>query len=607
MQSPPLVSSFKQSIAVFLALSLVLSVVTVLVVHIREVPKLSTVKKSFRSRNLTVLDRNGRVIDEIRKGKEIRRLNWITLDEAPKPFVDAVLQSEKWRLSADSITMQLAKGKFWSAIALEMVWSRKQILEAYINLSVYRGELQGLAAASQALFDRPPDKLSRAQGAVLAALIQSSRHSPEPSVISARGKACALLESLDAGHECGLLSRKHLASVEKSYRLSPFVKMAPHVAQLLGSLPDLREENVVHSTLDRELQWVALHALQKQKVDEGAVVVLENSTGNVLVYVSYFNDEDGESYQDLARDLRQAGSALKPFLFAKALDDRIITPVTNLSGRQEFVTMARALTEPLNLPVIQALEWVGAETFVGTLANLGFHPLERPEFYGPSLALGSADVHLLHLTNAYRVLANNGIWSAPRFSPQQATEMEPRKVFSPGAAFIVAQKLYDSSYQQNWAAMHCEQWCLGFTEKFTIGVLGGNQNVWREIMTALHNKTSSQSPQAPSELVEVDGEWFFEGTEPLQDESATSHFSYPRDGAIIEIESKKEPSRFFIQVVQPKADQNVYLNDRRLGRAQPLLHWKPESGAFRLELRDAKGRTLHKVHFEVRGQAFAGG
>ncbi len=594
----------KRTVGFSIIVAVAVLVVTALALQIRHVPSLTSIKKSFRSANLTVLDRNGQVIDEIVKKQNVRRLNWVSLDQVSPSFIEAVLANETWRLSKSSITMQLAQSRLWPSLALEMVWSRRQILEAYINLSVYRGELQGIGAASQALFDRPPGGLTRAQSAVLASLIRSKGK----GVDEVQSKACKLLRSMNSGDECGMISAGHLASVERSFRVQPFMKMAPHVARILNSDPDLREGNVVRSTLDRDIQWTALNALQKHRVADGAVVVIENATGNVLAYVGNPGIENRDANRDLADDARQAGLSLKPFLFAKALDERTLTAATVIEEKPEEIRLRKAMQNPLKLPAIRALELVGTETFALTLSRLGITRLEKPGYYGPSLALGFANVRLLELTNAFRTLANKGQWSPARFSPLSVSDEATRRIFSDGAAYIITGLMQESGASMPWSAVHCDQWCIGFSEKYTIGVLNGGREVWQEVLLTLHRTEPSVAPVPPAGLQEQGGEWFLEGTGsevtvlPKQKPGAASRITYPVDGAVIEIDPERPQdfARLYLQVLAPGPDQNLYLNGQRLGRARALQQWRPVTGAHQLELRDSKGQRLHQVTFAVR-------
>jgi penicillin-binding protein 1C len=383
------------------------------------------------------------------------------------------------------------------------------------------------------------------------------------------------------------------------------------VARILETDPDLREGNVVRSTLDRDIQWAALNAFQKRNIDDGAAIVIENATGNVLAYVGNSGTGTRDAYKDLAEEPRRAGLAFKPFLFAKALDERTLTASTVIEEKPDEIRLRNALQNPLKLPAIHALELVGVDSFVQTLYNLGFKHLERPEYYGPSLALGAANVRLLELANAYRTLANRGEWSPVRFSPLAVSDLAARRVFSEGAAFIVSRILEETGSGMPWSAVECDQWCAGFSEKYTVAVLNGGREVWEEILLNLHRNEPSQPPAPPPGLQEHAGEWYLEGTGtevtvlPKAKAGVGSRITYPIDKSVIEIDPArpKEYARLFFQVVAPGPDQNLYLDGKRLGRAHALQQWKPVTGRHSLELRDSRGQILHKVKFAVRGNA----
>lgn len=150
----------------------------------------------------------------------------------------------------------------------------------------------------------------------------------------------------------------------------------------------------------------------------------------------------------------------------------------------------------------------------------------------------------------------------------------------------------------------------------------GAAPVWQELMNYLHSREPSLAPRPPEGLVQSQirfkhnasdrHEWFIAGTEPSipivdAKPEVRSHISYPLDDSMIALDPDipRNNHRLFIQIAAPKPDQNVYLNGRRLGRAQPYLSWEPESGRFTLELRDSKGQVVDKVRFEVRGRRFA--
>lgn len=698
-------------------------VAAALIYEISRIPRVRQVRQDFKSSDQAILDRHGQIIDEVRVNPRVRRLNWVELDEVAPAFVDALLRAEDQRFfahpgfdpialfeatyemaiqhhprGASTITMQLAdvivpeasgtRGRrslgqklhqIVKAVALELAWSKREILEAYVNLTYYRGEIQGLSAASVGLFDKAPSALTLPEAAVIAALIRA----PNATYHMVRSRACWLLESLHSAYACELLSPEHLANVEQGYRIKPTTRLAPHVGQRLSQIPELKSHSLVRSTLDRDIQWVALRALQRQiaalssqNMSDGAVVVIENATGNVLAYVGNIGTQSQARFVDAVMARRQAGSTLKPLIYAKAFDERILTAATVLEDSplaiavttglyrpanfdrafRDLVSVRNALASSLNIPAVRALELVGVETFVQTLHDMGFSSLERSDFYGPSLALGSADVRLLELTNAYRTLANGGVWGPARFSPDVALDEGARQVFSSEAAFIVTDILADRQARAStfglenslstrfWAAVKTgtskdmrDNWCVGFSEKYTVGVWAGNVSgqpmynvtgvqgaapVWQEIMNYLHRQESSQAPRTPEGVVkmpirfthsnEQKTEIFIRGTEPAAGdvESRTdviSKIGYPMDQSTIAMDPDipGENHKVFIQVVAPREDQNLYLNGHRVGRARNFVPWAPHAGRYLLELRDSRGLVLDRVHFEVRGRRFA--
>ena len=173
-------------------------------------------------------------------------------------------------------------------------------------------------------------------------------------------------------------------------------------------------------------------ALKGQNVNQGVLLVLDNETGDVLAYTGYSDDQSSGFYVDGVQARRQTGSTLKPFLYATAFDRRILTASSRLddspldvaipggiyqpgnydSSFRGPVSARVALASSLNVPAVRTLMLIGTETFLNTLRQLGIRHLEEAgDYYGLSLALGSADMSLWDLTNAYRALANQGVWS----------------------------------------------------------------------------------------------------------------------------------------------------------------------------------------------------
>lgn len=598
----------------------------ILLYQIRHLPTPAEVQARFKPSDRVILDRHQRIIDEVRIEDQVRRLSWISIEDVPPAFVKAIkvsVGSPASILVADLLdTPREDEGlqkirHFGKALALYIKWKERDLLEAYINLVHYRGELQGIGAASYGLFDKAPKSLTRPESALMAALTAT----PIAPVQEVREQACGILRVLGAPEECGFLTPEHLSYVERGYRIRPFVRMAPHVANRLVAAPQL-EDGLIRSTLDRQIQWAAMHALQYQAGNVGAAIVIENVTGDVLAYVGHVGSSAKAMDADAAETRRQAGATLKPFVFAKAIDERILTAASMLEDSpfsfRDLVSVRRALAFSRNIPAMRALDLLGVENFVQTLRDLGLTEIGRADFYGPSLALGGIDVNLLELANAYRTLANSGTWSPIRFSPDLASEHIARRVFSPEATFIINDILADRGVP---SVLH-DNWALGFSQKYTVAVWTTENAapVWQIVMDYLHRHKTTESPLPPPGVVkakltfsqsnENQEEWFITGTEPALSlmEGAVeinSRISYPLDQSVIRFDSHavRRSHNLFIQIVAPKSDQNLYLNGQRLGRARAMLPWSPVAGRFTLELRNSKGVTLDKVSFEVRDQS----
>jgi penicillin-binding protein 1C len=174
----------------------------------------------------------------------------------------------------------------------------------------------------------------------------------------------------------------------------------------------------------------------------------------------------------------------------------------------------------------------------GPCGGLGFDTLIEPdEYYGASLALGGADVNLLALTNAYRALANGGVYGPPRFGPASAADStQPRRVFGAQTSFIVSDILADRGARaasfglenplatRVWSAAKTgtskdmrDNWCIGFTSRYSVGVWVGNFSgapmhdvsgvtgaapIWRDLIHRLHEAEPSVKPVAPPGLIE---------------------------------------------------------------------------------------------------------
>jgi penicillin-binding protein 1C len=554
------------------------------------------------------------------------------------------------------------------AFDIEETWSKKQILEAYLNLVTYRGELQGIAAASRALFGKNPHGLLQSESLILASLIRA----PNASFEETRKRSVLLSKALQWPVEVAEVD----LNVRKIYvgpnPLEPRTALAPHVArQLLSGKVD---HGTISCTLDAQTQSFALErlkhyltSLKTQNVHEGAVVVGENSTGDILAYVS---SSEQAPYVDGVKAGRQAGSALKPFLYALAFDEKMLTPASVLEDSPVDIAVANGIYSPgnydhrfrggvsarvalassLNVPAVRTLSLVGVESFLTKLRELGLKGLkESGDFYGPSLALGTADVSLMDLVSAYMTLANGGVRRELRMSQGAEGHQKTTRVFSQEAAFLVSDILSDREARsfafglenplatRIWSAVKTgtskdmrDNWCLGYSDRYTVGVWFGNfsgepmwdvsgitgaAQVWAEVMNRLHAGEKSLMLESPPGMtrhaIEASGtlrnEWFIRGTQPSATLVLTGRtfqrIQYPAPGTIITLDPDipGAQQRVIFSAHERSKNHQWILNGKRLGSAGAALAWKPKRGKHVLALADREGKVLDSVSFEVRG------
>ena len=698
----------------------------------KAVPSFTEVQQNFRSSEASLFDRNGVLIQQMRLNPNERRLSWISLEDISPALRNALIASEDRRFylhggvdwnavaasawgnlwntrtrGASTLTMQLAGlihddlrrkssarsfsqkiSQAFVAQALERNWRKDQILEAYLNLVSFRGELVGVHALSRVMFGKHPSGLNQGEAAIAVALIRAPN--ARPAKVSER--ACAILKDQKAPQECnGLQGRTELALARASSKaeLSGAVadgapQLAPHLARKLLK----QAGQPVRSTLDAATQRFVNDALRRQlsaladrNIEDGAVVVLDNASGDVLAWVGSSGSLSSAAQVDGVVALRQAGSTLKPFLYELAIEKKWLTAASLLDDSpvnlatsaglyipqnydkqfKGLVSLRTALGSSLNIPAVRTLVMVSPERFFQRLQHLGFNLRERGDYYGYSLALGSADVSLLALTNAYRALANQGRFNGVRTS---STDGRPpaRQIMDGASSFIVSDILADRSARARtfglesalstriWSGVKTgtskdmrDNWCVGFSDRYTVGVWVGNASgepmwdvsgvtgaapVWQEVMQYLHAQQPAHAPLKPANVsaqpITYQGnleaartEFFLPGTEQqiinvAHTNDIVPQITYPTPGMLVAIDPDIPPNRqrmhFAAQGIRGVAGA-VWVLD---GKALPVVKgkkpaadlgydWMPWPGRHLLVLQDRQGKVLDQLRFEVRG------
>jgi penicillin-binding protein 1C len=613
-----------------------------------------------------MLARDGEVIQRVRTDALARRGQWVALADVSPALRTALVLSEDrrfyehsgvdWRAvssaawgnlwntrtrGASTITMQLAGlldddlkapaggrsftqkvGQTVSAQLLEQHWRKDEILEAYLNLVPFRGELVGIDALARTLFGKAAHGLDEREAAVAAALVRA----PNASVAHVARRACEVLGAMQQPlkPDCDGLDLFATAALQRR-AFAASEGIAPHLARRLlaqqpsspqpslngkgrgirsereraegTSPPDLlslpsgksRGEGSVQSiqsTLSAPLQRFAVQTLQQhlrelrgRNVEDGAVVVLDNTTGEVLAWVGSSGRLSNAADVDGVLARRQPGSTLKPFLYAQAIAERRLTAASLLEDSpahiptagglyipqnydrqfKGFVSVRTALGASLNVPAVRTLVMVSPDAFHRQLQAAGLPLDESGDYYGYSLALGSSEVSLLSLTQAYRTLANGGRHSPlalsrskgrPEFAEGVAAtrkekdrdsassgKTESRRAIDPRAAFIVSDILADPLARARtfgtdsllatrfWTAVKTgtskdmrDNWAIGYSQRYTVGVWVGNASgkpmwdvsgtsgaapVWAALMRHLHRAESSQAPVPPPGVMQL--------------------------------------------------------------------------------------------------------
>lgn len=410
------------------------------------------------------------------------------------------------------------------ALQLERRYSKKELLEIYLNLTPYGGNVEGVGAAAWFYFGKDPDQLSLGEIALLTALPRSPvRYDPTihpKAALAAKNRVLRQLAQRGAfeTREIGDALRQ---PVPEARRRPPFA--APHFTELVAR--QVRSEPRIRTSLDRRVQDVAqeqvrgrIGALRDEGIGNAAVVVIENETRAVRALVgsagfleTYF---DGQVNGAVAR--RSPGSTLKPFLFAMAMDTGRVIPATYLldvptdfSGYvaenydEQYrgrVTVREALILSLNACAVRLLSEVGLADFHKLLVRGGLASLDKePEHYGLPLILGAGEVTLLELTNLYATLSEGGVHRQVRMLETEGPvsravepETSSNRILSPESARVITQILTDvrrPDFPEAWDLTqgapavawktgtsygHRDAWAVGFSRRYTIGVWVGN-------------------------------------------------------------------------------------------------------------------------------------
>lgn len=568
------------------------------------IPSFTEVKSQHLNSDQLLLDRHGSLLQQTRTNWQQRQGDWLSLDTISPALKQIVLHAEDRRFydhngvdwyavagtlwsalrgqplrGTSTVSMQLvdllgvgpgrvAGQRSWSAKwqqarlaqQLEKQWSKTQILEAYLNLVPFRGELIGVDAMARVLWQKQAFALSLPEAALAIAMLPSPNAAPE----HLQRRSCILWQGILPQADCQAQRWRNKQALR---RLAQPAWGNPHEALHAARFMSQQQDAppLLRSSIDHVVQQQVQVMMQRHLVDLGgsnakdaAVLVLHNATGEVIAYVGSSETSQAAQY-DHVQAKRQAGSTLKPFLYQLAIAQKRITAASLLADTSAkfstpygvyvpqnyderfmgWVSARVALASSINIPAVRLLAQVGVDDFQVYLQKIGFELPYNADYYGLGLALGGMEVSLWQLTNAYRSLANLGLYSVACFTVSCANSVE--RVAPEGATWIIQHILADNTARAVtfgldsvlntpfWTAVKTgtskdmrDNWTVGFSEHYTVGVWVGNTDgsamqevsgvsgagpIWQELMQFLHKSTlmatgtSSFAPALPATVL----------------------------------------------------------------------------------------------------------
>lgn len=505
-------------------------------------------EKIFEDRySVSVLDNNGKIIGVYLNKDEQWHLK--SADEIPEKLKRAVMVFEdknfyshkgvdfsaviravkdnifeKRRTGASTITMQAVKmaqpkersyfNKYLEivhAFKLEKYYKKDEILKMYLNNAPYGGNIVGYKTASYMYFRKNPKELTWSEAALLAVLPNS------PGFMNVEKNRGKLIEKRNF-----LLKKLYEENFidERQYKISlkepvpdkrySFPVLAPHLARRLVN--ENKDKKIIKSTIDSEIQKKTEKAvkdysefLKLSGINNAAVLIINNKNYEVTAYAGSqdFYDFENNGQVDGITAKRSPGSLLKPFLYAKVIDEGIAAPqskipdvplyFSNFSPQNAnkkyygMVEMRDALIKSLNIPFVELLKDYGEDKFFYFLKDILNFEDKNPERYGLSLILGTKEFTMEEIGILYSGLANYGNFKNLKYT-EESTE-EGRQLFTKGASYLTlttmrelerpgVEKFYREKNPVSWktGTSHGRRdgWAAGVTPEWTVVVWTGN-------------------------------------------------------------------------------------------------------------------------------------
>jgi penicillin-binding protein 1C len=401
------------------------------------------------------------------------------------------------------------------ALQLEWKYNKNEILQLYLNLVPYGGNIEGVKAASLLYFNKNPDHLSLAE--ITSLSIIPNRPS---SLVIGKNNELIVQERNVWLHR--FAKRKVFTTKEIEDALSePLVtkrSVVPHfIPHLAYKLKKQLHENEIKTTIRLNTQLKVeqltkdyIRTLRLKNIRNASVVIIDNKTKQVITYLgsAAFNDTTDGGQVNGAAAIRQPGSTLKPLLYGLCIDEGLLTPKmvltdvpVNYNGYAPenydqkyngYVTMEYALEHSLNIPAVKSLELIGKEKMISQLVAADFKQIQKEQNgLGLSLILGGCGTTLEQLTALFSAFANGGVYSPPVFT-QNTQASKKITLLSPAASYLITNilsKVGRPDFPISWQATENmpkiawktgtsygrkDAWSIGYNKQYTVGVWVGN-------------------------------------------------------------------------------------------------------------------------------------
>lgn len=452
----------------------------------------------------------------------------------PLAFARAALQLVRHRRivsGGSTLTMQVARllegrhkrtavaktHQLVRALQLERRLDKAGILDLYLRLAPFGGNIEGVRAASLAYFGKEPKRLSIGEAALLVALPQSPEaRRPDRHPEAARRARDRVLERAVAAGVIKLAEAERAMAERVPTARREFPKLAPHLAE--AEIARAPSRSVHRLTLDREAQatleqLASEHAKALAPKLSTAILAVENATGAVAAYIGSAGYLDGERFGaiDMVDAVRSPGSTLKPIIYGLGFEQGLIHPETLIEDRpvrfgsyapknfdDDFhgtVTIREALAQSLNIPAVKVLDVLGPQRLMSRFRRVGLSP-ELPAGAEASLAiaLGGIGFKMTDLTSLYAALARGGSavevrWrrqdrALSRLDTRKPVSPRARRLFGPVASWYVTDILKDAppppaaaggriAYKTGTSYGYRDAWAIGYDGRHTIAVWVG--------------------------------------------------------------------------------------------------------------------------------------